>query len=212
MKKSSPASAPRKKIATRPVLLKKDLMYIIFNKPYDVLSQFTPDLPGQRTLAQFDLPEDVYPAGRLDKDSEGLLLLTNDGPLIKKLLDPAQGHERTYLVQVEGIPDEAALEKLRSGVTISGYTTRPASVELLLTPPEVPERAKPIRMRKAIPTSWLRLTLVEGKNRQVRHMTAAVGHPTLRLIRISIGELTIEGLEEGKWRRAERETILRSTK
>jgi len=212
MKKNSPAESGRKKTEARPVLLKRDLLYIIFNKPYDVLSQFTPDLPGQRTLAQFDLPEDVYPAGRLDKDSEGLLLLTNDGPLIKKLLDPAQGHERTYLVQVEGTPSESALDKLRNGVTISGYTTRPASVELLIAPPEVPERAKPIRMRKAIPTSWLRLTLVEGKNRQVRHMTAAVGHPTLRLIRISIGELNIEGLKEGKWKRVDKEMILRSTK
>jgi 23S rRNA pseudouridine2457 synthase len=192
------------------VLLKKDLKYILFNKPYDVLSQFTPDHIGQRTLAAFDLPEGVYPAGRLDKDSEGLLLLTNDGPLIKMLLDPAQGHERTYLVQVEGVPDDAAFEKLRSGISISGYVTKPATAELLLHLPEVPERVPPIRIRKSIPDSWIKLTLIEGKNRQVRHMTAAIGFPTLRLIRISIGELTIEGLAEGEWKWIEREQILKS--
>lgn len=173
---------------------------VLFYKPYDVLSQFTQDHPGQRTLAEFDLPKDIYAAGRLDRDSEGLLLLTNDGPLIKRLLDPDHGHMRTYLAQVEGEITDEALERLRTGVTIGEYQTRPAKA-FRIDEPAIGERVPPIRSRKSIPTSWIRLTLTEGKNRQVRRMTAAVGYPTLRLIRESIGVLTLEGLKPGEYRK-----------
>jgi 23S rRNA pseudouridine2457 synthase len=179
---------------------------ILLNKPYDVLSQFTQDHPGQRTLAEFDLPKDIYAAGRLDRDSEGLLLLTNDGQLIKRLLDPEHGHQRTYLVQVEGDITSEALHRLSSGIKIGGYTTKPARAEKMEAP-DVPERIPPIRVRKNIPTSWIRLTLIEGKNRQVRRMTAAVGYPTLRLIRESMGELTLEGLLPGEFRELSGEEI-----
>jgi 23S rRNA pseudouridine2457 synthase len=174
--------------------------YIIFNKPYGVLSQFTPDIPGQRTLAEFGLPEDVYAAGRLDSDSEGLLLLTNDGPLIKKLLDPKNNHERTYLVQVEGIPTAEALTKLESGVVIQGYRTLPSKARLLEAQPNVLPRDPPIRVRQSIPTSWIEIKLIEGKNRQVRRMTAAVGYPTLRLIRTAIKSIMLGDLAPGQWR------------
>lgn len=183
------------------------LRYILFNKPYGVLSQFTPDHPGQRTLAEFNIPGGLYAAGRLDHDSEGLLLLTNDGPLIKRLLDPEHGHARTYLVQVEHLPDEESIRSLRSGVTLGASATRPAEVDLLAHAPDVPERVPPIRERKHIPTAWLRMTLREGKNRQVRRMTAAVGHPTLRLLRESILHLTTEGLEQGMWRELDPQEI-----
>jgi 23S rRNA pseudouridine2457 synthase len=173
--------------------------YILFHKPYGVLSQFTPEIVGQRTLAEFGLPNDVYAAGRLDQDSEGLLLLTDDGPLIKKLLEPGK-HERTYLVQVEGIPTKEALAQLESGVVIQNYRTLPARAKLLEGEPQLPPRDPPIRVRKSIPTSWIELTLKEGKNRQVRKMTAAVGYPTLRLTRIAIGPLRLDGLPAGKWR------------
>jgi 23S rRNA pseudouridine2457 synthase len=165
---------------------------ILFNKPYDVLSQFTPDHPGQRTLAEFDLPKDVYAAGRLDRDSEGLLLLTNDGQLIKRLLDPKHGHERTYLAQVEGVVTSAALKQLEEGVSIGDHFTAPAQARLI-DEPDLPPR-------KSIPTSWIELKLTEGKNRQVRRMTAAVGYPTLRLVRVAIGELKLEGLGPGAYR------------
>jgi 23S rRNA pseudouridine2457 synthase len=174
--------------------------YVILNKPYGVLSQFTPELPGQRTLAEFGLPKELYAAGRLDADSEGLLLLTNDGPLIKQMLEPATGHERTYLVQVEGIPTKEAMEALESGVVIQGYKTLPARARLLEEEPQLPPRDPPIRVRKSIPTAWIDLTLTEGKNRQVRRMTAAVGYPTLRLVRVAIGKLTLSGLAPGSWR------------
>ena len=180
---------------------------ILLNKPYGVLSQFTPDHPGQRTLQEFHLPGDLYAAGRLDQDSEGLLLLTNDGALIKRLLDPEHAHPRKYLVQVEHVPTPEALQALAMGVTIGGYQTRPAEVQLLDVPPDVPERTPAIRVRKHIPTAWLRLTLREGKNRQVRRMTAAVGHPTLRLIRESILDLTLAGLSVGAWRKLSVEEI-----
>jgi 23S rRNA pseudouridine2457 synthase len=173
--------------------------YIIFHKPFGVLSQFTPELPGQRTLAEFDLPKDLYAAGRLDQDSEGLLLLTNDGALIKRLLEPGQ-HERTYLVQVEGIPTTEALEKLERGFMIQGYKTLPARATVLAEEPQLPPRDPPIRARKSIPTSWIELTLKEGKNRQVRRMTAAVGYPTLRLVRVAIASIQLDGLEQGAWR------------
>jgi 23S rRNA pseudouridine2457 synthase len=181
--------------------------YLILNKPYGVLSQFTPELPGlgtivpKRTLAEFNLPPDLYAAGRLDADSEGLLLLTNDGPLIKRMLEPGTGHERTYLVQVEGIPSAEVLAKLEHGVEIQNYRTLPARARLLEREPSLPPRDPPIRVRKNIPTSWIELTLVEGKNRQVRRMTAAVGYPTLRLVRTAIGTLTLKNLEPGQWRK-----------
>jgi 23S rRNA pseudouridine2457 synthase len=173
--------------------------YIILYKPYDVLSQFSPELEGQRTLAEFGLPKDLYAAGRLDSDSEGLLLLTNDGPLIKRLLEPGQ-HERTYWAQVEGTPNDEALAKLKQGVLIQGDRTLPARVKLLTEEPPLPQRDPPIRVRKLIPTSWLELALKEGKNRQVRRMTAAVGFPTLRLVRVGIGKIALGALQPGEWR------------
>lgn len=181
--------------------------YIILHKPYGVLSQFTPELPGQRTLAEFGLPKDLYAAGRLDSDSEGLLLLTNDGPLIKKLLDPARGHERTYLVQVEGIPTKEAIAQLEKGVLIQKYRTLPARARLLETEPAVPPRDPPIRTRKSIPTSWIEIKLTEGKNRQVRRMTATIGCPTLRLIRTAIGKIQLGYLAPGEWRALTRDEI-----
>lgn len=174
--------------------------YILFNKPYGILSQFT-DPGGRPTLKQFGpFPTDVYAAGRLDADSEGLLLLTNDNQLKKTITDPQFGHPRTYLVQVERLPDTNAIRRLRNGVVVEGRRTRPAEVRLLDHEPGLPERAVPIRFRKNVPTAWMEITLREGRNRQVRRMTAAVGHPTLRLVRVAIGSLTIEGLEPGTWR------------
>jgi 23S rRNA pseudouridine2457 synthase len=165
-----------------------------FNKPYAVLSQFSPDGSDKTTLAEFGFPRDVYPIGRLDYDSEGLLLLSNDGSLNKLLLDPLHAHARTYLVQVDNIPTQDALTQLRRGVIIEGRKTLPAKAELLTDEPNLPPRPVPIRFRKNIPTSWIELTISEGKNRQVRKMTAAVGHPTLRLVRIAIGKLSLFGL------------------
>jgi 23S rRNA pseudouridine2457 synthase len=146
-------------------------------------------------------PKDVYPAGRLDADSEGLVLLTNDGMLKHLLMEPKYRHPRTYLAQIERIPDEAALEKLRSGVLIEGRKTLPAEVIRLKSDPELPPRPVPVRFRKNVPTSWIQLTLREGRNRQVRKMTAAVGHPTLRLMRIAIGEITLGKLLPGEYRK-----------
>jgi 23S rRNA pseudouridine2457 synthase len=174
--------------------------YIILHKPYGVLSQFTPEIPGQGTLSEFNLPKDLYAAGRLDSDSEGLLLLTNDGPLIKRLLEPGAGHERTYLVQVEGIPSAEAITKLEHGVVIQGYRTLPAKARLLESEPSLPPREPPIRVRKHIPTCWIELTLLEGKNRQVRRMTATIGHPTLRLVRTAIGKITLKDIQPGQSR------------
>jgi 23S rRNA pseudouridine2457 synthase len=174
--------------------------YIIFHKPYGVLSQFTQESPKHITLKEYiDVP-DVYPVGRLDWDSEGLLLLTNDGQLQHRLAHPRFGHQRTYWAQVERIPDLDAINKLQSGVEIQDYRTRPAQVRLLLEEPSVVQRIPPIRFRKSIPTAWLEMTLTEGKNRQVRRMTAAVGFPTLRLIRISIGNIQLDDLSPGQWR------------
>lgn len=172
---------------------------IVLFKPYDVLSQFT-DAGGRATLRSFVPVAGVYPVGRLDRDSEGLLLLTDDGPLAHRLTDPRYAHPRTYLVQVERVPDPEALEHLRRGPTLGDGPTRPADVELLPAPPDLPERPVPIRFRKSVPTAWLRLTLREGRNRQVRRMTAAVGHPTLRLVRVAIGPVTLDGLAPGEWR------------
>lgn len=171
--------------------------YLLLNKPYDVLCQFSGE---GRTLRDYVSVPDVYPAGRLDRDSEGLLLLTSDGALQHRLTDPRYGHPRTYWAQVEGIPEDHALQRLREGVDLKGYLTRPAGIRVLDPPPSVPPRDPPIRYRKSVPDVWLELVLREGRNRQVRHMTAAVGHPTLRLIRYAIGELTLEGLPSGSWR------------
>jgi 23S rRNA pseudouridine2457 synthase len=174
--------------------------YIILYKPYGVLSQFTQEDPKHRTLKEYiDVP-DVYAVGRLDWDSEGLLLLTNDGRLQHRLANPRFGHKRTYWVQVERIPDVDAINKLQTGVQIQDYRTRPAEVRLLPEEPILPERDPPIRFRKSIPTAWLEITLTEGKNRQVRRMTAAVGFPTLRLVRVSISHLNLDGLQLGQWR------------
>jgi 23S rRNA pseudouridine2457 synthase len=172
---------------------------IAFFKPYDVLTQFT-DAAGRPTLKDFiDVPG-VYPIGRLDRDSEGLLLLTDDGPLAHRLSDPRFEHPKTYLVQVERVPGPEALETLRRGVVLKDGPTRPAGVELLPEPPDLPERPVPIRFRKNVPTAWLSVTLREGRNRQVRRMTAAVGHPTLRLVRVAVGPVRLGGLEPGQWR------------
>ncbi|MGO1080962.1 pseudouridine synthase [Inquilinus sp. CA228] len=181
--------------------------YVVFHKPYGVLSQFTPE--GRwRGLNEFGLPPGIYAAGRLDADSEGLLLLTDDGPLIKRLLDPKHGHPRTYLAQVEGDPAEEALAALAGGIALTDGPTRPCGIERLEAEPELAPRDPPIRFRLAIPTTWLRLTLTEGRNRQVRRMTAAVGHPTLRLVRVAIGGLELGDLPPGAWRMVDREEVL----
>ena len=180
--------------------------YILFFKPFGVLCQFSGE---GHTLKRYVPVSDIYPAGRLDRDSEGLLLLTNDGALQRRLTDPKLGHPRTYWVQVEGIPTEAALLRLAAGVTIQGYRTRTAKVRLLEAEPPLPPRHPPIRFRKTVPTSWIEITLTEGRNRQVRHMTAAVGHPTLRLVRAAIGELQLAELEPGQWRELSAEELRR---
>jgi 23S rRNA pseudouridine2457 synthase len=175
------------------------MRYLIFHKPYGVLSQFTPE-SNHATLRDYvDVPE-VYAAGRLDADSEGLLLLTDDGVLQHRLTDPKFGHPRTYWAQVERVPDEDALKRLRTGVIVKDYCTRPAQARLLETKPSLPDRDPPIRLRQNIPTAWLELVLKEGKNRQVRRMTAAVGFPTLRLVRVAIGSIWLDDLAPGSWR------------
>ena len=174
-------------------------MVLLFNKPYGVLSQFTPEA-GHRALNEFGFPPGVYAAGRLDHDSEGALLLTDEGRLVKRLLDPKFEHPRTYLVQVDGQITPEALRQLSKGVLIKNYRTKPCHAEMAVPPEDLWERVPPIRYRANIPTSWIRLTLIEGKNRQVRRMTAAVGFPTLRLIRVQIGDLTLDGLQPGEWR------------
>jgi len=180
--------------------------YLLFYKPYDVLTQFsqpsaqTSDAPICATLKDFIPVSDVYPVGRLDRDSEGLLLLTGDGRLQHRLSDPKFHHPRTYWVQVERVPDETALHQLERGVMVQGYQTRPTRVRLMREEPNLPPRNPPIRVRKRIPTSWIEMTLTEGRNRQVRRMTAAVGFPTLRLVRVAIGGLTLDGLQPGQWR------------
>lgn len=174
---------------------------IRFNKPFDVLSQFTDRGTSgpRRTLSDFiDLPG-VYPAGRLDRDSEGLMLLTDDGALQARISDPRHKLVKTYWVQVEGIPDSDALSQLRQGVTLKDGPTRPARADPMAPPADLWARNPPIRVRKSVPDSWLCLSIREGRNRQVRRMTAAVGHPTLRLIRAQIGDWTLTGLPPGTW-------------
>lgn len=172
---------------------------LALNKPYGVLPSFT-DAQGRPTLADFVTVPEVYAAGRLDLDSEGLMVLTSDGTLAHRITDPRHKLSKTYLAQVERIPDEAALEQLRRGVLINGKRTRPAEVHLLSETPHLPDRPVPIRFRKSVPTTWLQITLREGLNRQVRRMTAAVGHPTLRLIRIAIGPIRLGNLQPGQCR------------
>lgn len=176
------------------------VMLIAFNKPYGVLSQFTPDGSPNRTLAEFEFPKGVYAIGRLDADSEGLLLLSDEAALNERLLHPKQGHRRTYWVQVEKVPDAGALAELTRGVVIQGRRTLPCLVRMLEPQPVVPPREPPIRFRKSVADCWIALELVEGKNRQVRRMTAAVGHPTLRLMRVRIGEFLLGDLPPGTWR------------
>ncbi|WP_374411623.1 pseudouridine synthase [Novosphingobium colocasiae] len=173
---------------------------ILFNKPYDVLSQFTDaGSPSPRaTLSDYIDRPGVYPAGRLDRDSEGLLLLTDDGRLQARIADPRFKLPKCYLVQVEGEPDEAALAALRKGVRLNDGPTRPARAERI-DPPALWPRQPPVRFRKSVPDCWVRLTISEGRNRQVRRMTAAIGHPTLRLVRWSVGNWTLEGIAPGQW-------------
>ena len=174
--------------------------YILFYKPYGVLSQFTREA-GYLSLADFGpFPKNTYAAGRLDADSEGLLLLTNDNIIKHRITEPKFEHERTYLVQVEGFPDEGDRERLQNGVIIEGKRTKPAKVKILAREPNLLPRVVPIRFRKNIPTSWIEIVLHEGRNRQVRKMTAAVGHPTLRLVRTSITFFSIHGLKPGMHR------------
>jgi 23S rRNA pseudouridine2457 synthase len=175
------------------------LTTVVFHKPYGVVSQFSP-LDGHPTLAAFGLPKDVYPCGRLDHDSEGLLILTSDPALARRLTDPKAAEPRVYWAQVEREPDAAALETLAAGVVLNDGRTRPCKVRRLQPEPEVAPRTPPIRFRKNVPTAWLALTLTEGRNRQVRRMTAAVGHPTLRLIRVSHGRFELGDLAPGAWK------------
>lgn len=179
---------------------------LLFNKPFGVLSQFTDrgteDSPRATLSDYIDVPG-VYPAGRLDRDSEGLLMLTSDGRLQNRIASPKFKLEKTYWVQVEGEPDEAALEALRGGVELKDGLTRPAKAQIISEPDNLWERDPPIRVRKSVPDSWLELKISEGKNRQVRRMTAAVGFPTLRLIRAGIGSWTLDGLAPGEWRAIE---------
>jgi 23S rRNA pseudouridine2457 synthase len=177
------------------------MVLVRFNKPFGVLSQFTDrGAPDQRaTLSDFIAMPGVYPAGRLDRDSEGLLLLTDDGALQARITEPRFKLPKTYLVQVEGIPDEPALASLRRGVDLKDGRTRPAEAAII-DPPALWPRDPPVRFRKSVPDTWLRLVISEGRNRQVRRMTAAVGHPTLRLVRWQIGDWTLGDLAPGEWR------------
>ena len=175
-------------------------MLLVFHKPYGVVSQFTPDGSAHRTLADFGFPPGVYPIGRLDADSEGLLLLGDEPDLNERLLHPKNAHRRTYWVQVERIPSVTALRQLEAGLKIQGHQTLPCRAVLLDPQPTMPAREPPIRFRKSVADCWISLELVEGKNRQVRRMTAAIGHPTLRLVRVALGGLELGSLPAGKWK------------
>lgn len=195
---------------TRRFVAAENKTYIAFFKPYGVLTQFTqPEDSDKEVLSSFGFPPHVYPLGRLDYDSEGLLILSDDARLNSALLDPSKGHRRVYLVQVEKVPTSEELKVFTRGIVIGNYKTRPARAELLECEPQLPPRAVPIRERKNIPTSWLKLTLTEGKNRQVRKMTAAVGYPTLRLVRSEIGGIKLDSLnlEPGQWRKLTQEEV-----
>jgi 23S rRNA pseudouridine2457 synthase len=184
---------------------------IAFHKPFGVVSQFTPDGSPNRTLAAFGFPKNVYSIGRLDADSEGLLLLSDEAELNERLLHPKHAHRRTYWAQVERIPSAAALQTLARGFVIQGRQTLPCRAWVLDPQPEFPPRDPPIRFRKSVPDCWIALELVEGKNRQVRRMTAAIGHPTLRLMRVTIGRFELGPLEAGQWKvlsEAERRAVL----
>ena len=182
------------------------MRYIAFYKPYGVLTQFTGE-EGDRTLADFNLPKNVYAAGRLDKDSEGLLILTDDGIFNQKLTNPKSEKEKTYYVQVENIPAEDSLSQMRRGLRIKDYITRPCQVKII-NDPELEERVPPIRDRKSIPTCWLEIKISEGKNRQVRRMTAKIGHPTLRLVRVAMGKFQLKDLKQGQWIEISKSDIL----
>ncbi|MBD9437910.1 pseudouridine synthase [Pseudoxanthomonas sp. PXM03] len=176
-------------------------MLIAFNKPFNVLCQFTDrSEPPRRTLAEFGLPPGVYAAGRLDYDSEGLLLLTDDGTLANRLTDPRHKQPKTYWVQVEGVPADGQLEALRRGVVLNDGPTRPARIERLEPAPALWPRDPPVRFRKSVPDTWLAVTITEGRNRQVRRMTAAAGLPTLRLVRVAMGDVRLDRLAPGQWR------------
>jgi 23S rRNA pseudouridine2457 synthase len=186
-------------------------MLIAFNKPFGVLSQFTPDGSPNRNLAEFKFPPRVYPLGRLDADSEGLLLLSDDSGLNTRLLDPTARHVREYWVQVERVPSDQALAAMGRGVLIQGRQTLPCRVWRLDPQPILPPRVPPVRFRKTVPDEWIGIEMVEGKNRQVRRMTAAVGHPALRLLRVRIGRFRLGVLAAGTWRElsnAERQEVL----
>jgi 23S rRNA pseudouridine2457 synthase len=188
-------------------------MLIAFHKPYGVLSQFTPDGSANRTLTEFRFPKDVYAIGRLDSDSEGLLLFTDEPGLNTRLLHPRHGHEREYWAQVEGIPTAESLARLSRGLVIQGHPTLPCQARLLDPQPIMAPRVPPIRFRKSVPDCWISLELMEGKNRQVRRMTAAIGHPTLRLLRVRIGQFHLGGLGPGEWQElgpADRAAVLAS--
>jgi 23S rRNA pseudouridine2457 synthase len=175
-------------------------MLIAFNKPFGVLSQFTGDGSSNRALAEFGFPKNVYPIGRLDADSEGLLLLSDETAWNERLLHPRHAHEREYWAQVEKIPSPENLKQLSSGISIQGRKTLLCRAWILEPQPEIPPRVPPIRFRKSVPDCWIGLELIEGKNRQVRRMTAAIGHPTLRLLRVRIGGLKLGDLAVGKWK------------
>ncbi len=179
-------------------------MILAFHKPFGVLSQFTPDAGTNRTLAEFGFPAGVYPVGRLDADSEGLLLLSNEAQWNAELLSPRSHVSKTYHVLVERVPDEKALAALRDGVVLDGRRTLPAQARILNPQPEVPPRNPPVRLRKSVTDVWIELRIDEGKNRQVRRMTAAVGHPTLRLIRVAVGGFELGELAAGNWRELDR--------
>jgi 23S rRNA pseudouridine2457 synthase len=174
-------------------------LLIAFNKPFGVAGKFSPE-PGRSTLADYIKVRNVYPAGRLDTDSEGLLLLTDDGILQARIAEPKHKLAKIYWAQVEGVPTQAALDQLQSGVALATFKTQPAGARLIEEPLDLWPRDPPIRHRAKIPTAWIELTITEGKNRQVRHMTAKVGFPTLRLIRAAVGRVTVEGLALGAWR------------
>lgn len=189
-------------------------MLLALHKPYGVLSQFTSEAGSRwRTLAEFRLPKEVYALGRLDADSEGLLLLSDEPGLNTRLLDPKHAHRREYWAQVERVPSSDAIARLeRGGIDLGDYRTLPCRVRLLEPAPDLPPRDPPVRVRKTVPDAWLSLELIEGKNRQVRRMTAAVGHPTLRLVRVRVGDFQLGDLPSGKWREltpAERDTLFR---